>query len=128
MEGTGGKNEDRRSGQRYMACFPGLVVLPDGRKRVAVIRDLSETGVKLLMDLASPAVGDELQLQLHLEKDPEAFCLAQGRVVRVEPVEEPGLWKHCVAVTFDWPLAMGADDIARFNELPPVFEAAPEDS
>jgi|WetSurMetagenome_2_1015567.scaffolds.fasta_scaffold614238_1 hypothetical protein len=127
MAGTNSNNEDRRSGQRYMACFPGLVVLPDGRKRVAVIRDLSETGVRLLTEIASVAIGDPMQLELHLEKDPESFCLAQGRVVRIEPVDEPGLWKHCVAVTFDWPLAMGADDIARFQELPPVFEVEPEE-
>ncbi|MBI5534081.1 MAG: PilZ domain-containing protein [Deltaproteobacteria bacterium] len=113
---------ERRAGVRYLACFPGYVVLPDGAQRIAVIRDLSTSGVRLLTDTIKLHVDDVVKLELHIGKDPDTCSVVRGRVVRVEPVTDIDLWKRCFAVSFDEPLAMSDEDIARFQGLPPVFE------
>jgi hypothetical protein len=119
-------NTDRRAGERYDARFPGYVQLSDGIRRIAIIRDLSSSGVRLLMDAAAVQPGEQVSLQLHIGSDPEDFCAAAGRVVRVEPLDA-GLWNTSVAVTFDAPLAMTDEDIARFNEVPPSLQPGPDD-
>jgi len=98
------------------------MVLPDGAQTIAVIRDLSTTGVLLLTDTIKLRADDRVKLELHIGKEPESSCLVQGRVVRVEPVQDVDLWKSLVAVNFDEALTMCDEDIARFKGLPPVFE------
>ena len=112
---------ERRAGSRYVACYPGYVVLPDGAQRIAVIRDLSVSGVCLLMDTLKVQIGDNVQLELHIGEDPDDRRVVQGRVVRAEPLTDTDLWKLCVAVTFDEVLTMCEEDIARFNDLPPAL-------
>jgi hypothetical protein len=115
--GESGPPAERRTGERYLACFPAAVERPDGAMRPSVIRDLSETGALLLIRTRI-AVGDEVKLQLYIQADPNAFTAATGRVVRVEEVlGEAGPWSQRVAVQFTDPLAVHADQVRRFREV-----------
>jgi hypothetical protein len=109
---------ERRSGDRYLACFPAALERPDGAQRASLIRDLSETGVLLLVRTTKVEVGDRVKLQLYIAEDTETHRVANGRVVRVEDVEveDAGPWLRRVAVQFDTPLTVYADDIKAFHE------------
>ena len=120
------QDSDRRAGERYQARFPGYVQLSDGVRRITIIRDLSSSGVMLLMDAAKVLVGDKVLLELHIGSDPDQCCSASGHVVRVETTRYSEVWKRSVAVSFDAPLAMTEEDIARFNDLPPALEMGPD--
>ena len=110
-------NPDRRAGERHLACFPASLVRPDGQQRTSVIRDLSETGVLLLVRTNKIAVDDDVTLQLYIASDATAFRLARGRVVRVERLVPgtAGPWLRRVAIQFDEPLTVYATDIAMFR-------------
>jgi hypothetical protein len=76
----------------------------------------------LLTDAIKLQVGDRVRLELHIGEDPDTSTVVHGRVVRIEPITDVDLWKRCVAVSFEDPLRMRDEDIARFKGLPPVFE------
>jgi hypothetical protein len=109
---------DRRVGERYLACFPAAVVRPDGETRPSVIRDLSVSGVLLLVYTTKLQVGDEVKLHLYISDDPQAYRSAAGKVVRVEKrrPEDTGPWLRRVAVHFDQPLTVYEADIEAFAE------------
>ncbi len=109
---------NRRTGERHLACFPASLERPDGEQRPSLIRDLSETGVLLLVRTTKIAVGDRVKLQLYITEDSETHRLAEGAVVRVEEVgvDEAGPWLRRVAVQFDAPLTVYAADIKAFRE------------
>jgi hypothetical protein len=103
--------------ERYLACFPAAVQGADGEKKPALIRDLSESGVLLLLSTTSVAVGDFVNLQLYIADDGSQRPAA-GKVVRIEQLsaDEPGPWRVRVAIEFNGPIAMYADDIASFRK------------
>ena len=109
---------DRRVGERYLACFPAAIVRPDGETRPSVIRDLSVSGVLLLVYTTKLQVGDEVKLHLYIADNSDAYRSTSGRVVRVEKrrPEDTGPWLRRVAVKFDNPLTMYEADIAAFKE------------
>ncbi len=109
---------DRRSGERHLACFPVALERSDGAQRASVIRDLSESGVLLLVRTTKIELGERVRLQLHIAEDAETYRTAEGRVVRIEEpsAAETGPWLRRVAVQFDEPLTMYATDIAAFRE------------
>jgi hypothetical protein len=109
---------DRRLDARHLACFPASIERVDGVHRVAIIRDLSESGVLLLIRTTKIEVGDKLQLQLYIAEDSETYRSAAGHVVRVEELEAgaTGPWMLRVAVHFVEPFAVGDADIAAFRE------------
>jgi hypothetical protein len=109
---------DRRSGERHLACFPASLERADGEQRPSLIRDLSETGVLLLVRTTKIATGDRVKLQLYITEDSETHRLAEGHVVRVEEVgaDDAGPWLRRVAVRFDAPLTVYAADIKAFRE------------
>jgi hypothetical protein len=111
-------SSDRRTGDRHLACFPASLERPDGAQRPSLIRDLSESGVLLLVRTTKIAVGDQVKLQLYIAEDAETHRAAGGKVVRVEEVEaeDAGPWLRRVAVQFDAPLTVYADDIKAFHE------------
>jgi hypothetical protein len=96
-------------------------VLADGAQRIAVIRDLSASGVLLLMETVQVQIDDKVQLELHIGQDPDDSRVVHGRVVRVEPLTDTDLWKLSVAINFDQTLTMCDEDIARFKGLPPAL-------
>jgi hypothetical protein len=109
---------DRRLGARHLACFPASIERTDGEHRVAIIRDLSESGVLLLVRTTKIDVGDKLLLQLYLTEDVDSFRPASGHVVRVEELgpSAPGPWIVRAAIHFDEPLSVSAEDLAAFRE------------
>jgi hypothetical protein len=109
---------NRRVGERYLACFPASLERPDGEQRPSIIRDLSESGALLLVRTTKIAVGDPIKLQLYIADDATTFRMAQAKVVRVEELApgDAGPWLRRVAVQFDAPISMYANDIAAFHE------------
>ena len=109
---------DRRAGERHLACFPAELERPDGEHRPSIIRDLSESGALLLVRTTKIAVGDGVRLQLYIAEDATTFREATARVVRVEQLSpgDAGPWLRRVAVHFDSPLTMYADEVKSFQE------------
>jgi hypothetical protein len=109
---------ERRLDARHLACFPASIERVDGEHRVAIIRDLSESGVLLLIRTTKIEIGDKLQLQLYIAEDGETFRAAAGHVVRLEELEPgaTGPWMFRVAVHFDEPFAVGDADVAAFRD------------
>lgn len=118
MPDTAPPPSDRRSGERHLACFPAELRRPDGEQRPSIIRDLSESGVLLLVRTTKIGVGDRVRLQLYISEDNSTPRDASGQVVRVEELTpgDAGPWLRRVAVHFDQPLTMYAADIASFRE------------
>jgi len=85
---------------------------------VAIIRDLSESGVLLLIRTSKIEVGDKVQLHLYIAEDSETYRSATGHVVRAEELEAAatGPWMLRVAVHFEQPFAVGDTEIAAFRE------------
>jgi PilZ domain len=108
---------NRRTGERYLACFPASVERPDGEQRPAIIRDLSESGALLLVRTTKINVTDSIKLQLYITDDAETFRLATAKVVRVEELApgDAGPWLRRVGVQFDEPISMYASDIEAFH-------------
>jgi hypothetical protein len=109
---------ERRAGERHLACFPAELRRPDGEQRPSVIRDLSESGVLLLVRTTKIAVGDHVRLALYISEDDSTAREAAGRVVRVEELVpgDAGPWLRRVAVQFDTPLTVYAADIESFRQ------------
>jgi hypothetical protein len=109
---------DRRSGERHFACFPASLERPDGEQRPSLIRDLSETGVLLLVRTTKVAVGDRVKLQLYITEESDSHRVAEGQVVRVEDVgaEDAGPWLRKVAVQFVGAISVQPSDIQAFRE------------
>lgn len=109
---------DRRTGERHLACFPAELQRPDGEQRPSIIRDLSESGALLLVRTTKVAVGDEVRLQLYIAEDASTFRETKARVVRVEALSpgDAGPWLRRVAVHFDQPLTMYAEEIKSFQD------------
>lgn len=109
---------DRRRGTRFLACFPGAVVRPDGVQRPALIRNLSLSGALILMNTSRVAIGDRVELQLFIHDDLTRCLPAPGTVVRVEtiPQEQRGPWLVRVAVHFDDALNKYESQITAFRK------------
>lgn len=113
----GGRSSNRRTSERYLACFPASLQGPDGEKQPSLIRDLSETGVLLLVPTSRITVGDGVNLELYIADDGSHRPVA-GKVVRIEDLSahDTGPWRARVAIEFHAPLTMYADDIASFRK------------
>jgi hypothetical protein len=109
---------DRRNDERFLACHPASLERPDGEERAALIHDLSESGVLLFVRTSKMAVNDRVKLSLFLSDNAEIVRSAHGRVVRVESMDtaSAGPWFLRVAVQFDEPIPVDADDVAAFKE------------
>lgn len=109
---------ERRAGERHLACFPASLERPDGEQRPSIIRDLSESGAMLLVRTTKITVGDVVKLQLYIAEDTTTYRDAAARVVRVEELlpGDAGPWLRRVAVQFEAPLTMYAEEIRAFRE------------
>ena len=108
---------ERRSGERYLACYPASIVLPDGDERQSMIRDISLSGVLLLVNTGRLKAGDSVQLRLFITQDPLRCCSATGRIVREELLPEGSRpWTRRLAVQFDQLLSEYEADIEAFKE------------
>ena len=115
--GTGSESDDardRRQRERHIACFAAELDAEGKGEHLAVIRDLSVTGARLLTR-ARVEVGDPLRLTLHFGAGTEPHAVP-ARVVRVEKLDRAkhDLWSTALGVAFDEPL-VGFED--RIKEL-----------
>jgi hypothetical protein len=109
---------NRRTGERYFACFPASLERPDGEQRTSIIRDLSASGALLLVRTTKIAIGDRVKLELYITDDPRTFRLVAASVVRVEELVpgDAGPWLRRVGVKFEAALSVYAAEIATFQE------------
>ena len=114
-------SNERRVGERYLACYPADVQRMEGEPGVAWIRDISVTGAMLFVDRKLDD-GEPISLALHITDDPGSAVDAVGRVVRCTPrPKDAGLWKFSVAVQFEPPLEHWREQIDQLREkLPPA--------
>jgi hypothetical protein len=114
---------ERRIGARYLACYPASILREDGQERQSLIRDISVSGVLLLVNTSKLKQDDPVQLRLYISDDFSTFRPATGRVVRVETLPEGSLpWTHRVAVQFDAVLVAYEQEIEAFKERSRAIE------
>jgi hypothetical protein len=111
-------SSDRRNVARFLACYPASLERPDGAERAALIHDLSESGILLYVRTSKLDIDDKVKLSLFLSDDSDRVRAATGRVVRVEPMEpgNEGPWLLRVAVHFDEPVPVAADEVVAFRK------------
>jgi len=104
-------SSDRRSDERYLACFPAYLELPE-RTRMALIRDISTTGALLYTQNALKP-DERVALKLYVEGDPDKARLANALVVRFErrSFDRSDIWPYSVAVRFEEPLTDLASEV-----------------
>lgn len=109
------QDDERRSAQRHVACFPAEIDAGQEWATTALIRDLSSTGA-LLLAREEFVVGEPLTVQLHLS-DELGPRQASARVLRVEPNHAEGerVWPVAVAIHFDEPLDDVENEIAELE-------------
>jgi hypothetical protein len=72
---------------------------PDGVERLSLIRDISETGARMLVASRKVSVGDVVHLSLWFQDGGKTHVAA--RLLRVGAAECGGPWASEVAVQFD---------------------------
>jgi len=95
-------SDNRRLHDRELACFPAHVDREpeSGNTSIALIRDISLTGAKLLTS-QKLSDGDAIQLRLYIHDNLERPRVVQAKVVRVEREDKGSFWTYRVGVTFD---------------------------
>jgi hypothetical protein len=108
---------ERRTGVRYLACYPASIVRDDGSQRDSLIRDISISGVLLLVNTSKLKADDKIDLRLFISDDFNTYRRATGKVVRVEDLPPGSMpWSHRVAVKFDEVLVQYQDEIDAFKD------------
>lgn len=108
---------ERRTGPRYLACYPASIVRPDGTQRDSLIRDISISGVLLLVNTHKLKVDDRVELRLFITDDFHVYRPTTGHVVRIEELPPGSMpWSHKVAVKFDEVLTQYQTEIDAFKD------------
>jgi hypothetical protein len=108
---------ERRTGVRYLACYPASIVRDDGSQRDSLIRDISISGVLLLVNTARLKPDDKIELRLFISDDFNTHRNAVGKIVRIEELPPGSMpWTHKVAVKFDEVLVQYQAEIDAFKE------------
>lgn len=112
-----GPVSERRTATRHSAYFPAQIDTGTGKKRTAVIKDLSISGC-LLLTRAKVNPGDEITLSLYLTGDPEQARDVKGSVVRDmrRDQEVSDVWPFSVAIRFDEPFTDIEPDVKALAE------------
>jgi len=108
---------NRRHAPREVACFPAYVEYATSKKAVTLIADLAATGALLFVRGGHGfAAGDGVRLELHIEA--EKTRAVAGKVVRVEalPTKRVSVWTHQVAVEFESPIELDAEEQRTIRE------------
>lgn len=107
---------NRRRESRRLSCIPAYVENQDASKQLALIRDISTTGARLLVRELWRE-GESVQLSLYISDDPHEARAAQGKVVRAVRNDGPrDVWGFQIAVEFDEPITEHAEEIRTFTE------------
>lgn len=107
---------NRRRESRRLSCIPAYVETKKSSRHLALIRDISTVGARLLV--REPwRVGEAVQLSLYLSEDPDGAKPARGRVVRAEPhTGVRDVWSYQIAVEFDESIAEYSAEIHAIAE------------
>lgn len=93
-----GDGDERRRAHRETAYIAAEIMLGEGKPKLAVMQDASETGVRLLTHTRVEK-GDALEVALQLSA--ERRLVVTGHVARVEHLEPGGPWRFRVGVALD---------------------------
>jgi len=93
-------DEERRAAAREEAYVAAEISYGDGRPKLAVMQDASETGVRLLTHTRlEPGDSVEVSIQIAAERRLEF----SGEIKRVDPAEGGGPWRFCIGIELDQP-------------------------
>lgn len=109
---------ERRIGTRYLACFPAYVEQPEGRRRTALIHNLSTSGALLLTQRAFE-IGETIRLELFITPDNlqnSVHVTAHVSRLEVIPIQRADVWSHRVGVHFDAPLDAHESEVKDLAE------------
>jgi hypothetical protein len=124
------ESTERRRATRHSAYLAAEVVVEPGTARIAITKDISDSGL-LLLTRATLTEGQLVTLRIYRPADEDHPLELGGRVVRREPLsrQEIGTWREKVAFAFDKPQAELAEEFAALVEkqssetIPPPFDA-----
>jgi len=125
------ESKERRRGSRHSAYLAAEVVVESGTARIAITKDVSDSGL-LLLTRAALTEGQLVKLRIYRPGEEDRPLELSGRVVRREPLsrQELGTWREKVAFAFDHPQAELAAEFAALVEkqsvdstIPPPFDA-----
>ena len=109
--------EDRRTTSRRIACIPAYLETMKDEPDLALIRDVSTTGARLLTRTMLP-VGLEVRLELYVRGDSGPPSIAAGRVVRSD--------RRDLALSDVWPWEIGVEFETPFEDPDREIEALSE--
>ena len=112
------EDSDRRIRDRCLVCVTAEVRAPEADQQVAVIHDMSESGVYLHTQGPLPE-GEAVALTIRLTGDPDGpTAETTGVVVRVDtlPHERADFWTHGIAIRFESPLTHLEKEIEALAE------------
>lgn len=99
-----------------MSCIPAYVETEGNSRRLAMIRDISTTGARLLVQ-EQWQPGEAVRLSLYLAEDPNEARPASGKVVRAERrTGTREVWGYQIAVEFDAPITEYSAEINALTE------------
>lgn len=106
-------DEERRTGERHLTCYPAHLEENAGDLKIALIHDLSVTGA-LLLTRGTLTVGEKLKLHLYIADDGKTARQVDAEVVRVGPrdAEVSDLWTHSAALHFESELTEYEEEIS----------------
>lgn len=118
--------KERRRGPRHSAYLAAEVVVDSGSARIAITKDVSETGL-LLLTRAALSEGQLVTLRIHRPGEDDPPLELSGRVVRREPLsrKEIGTWREKVAFAFDKPQPDLAAEFAALVEKQSIESTMP---
>jgi hypothetical protein len=112
--------DERRAHTRLLACIPAYLESKRDEQDLALIRDVSVSGARLLTRTKLPT-GVPIHLELYMGAEGAAPKLASGRVVRADrrAIAVSDVWSWEVGVEFDEPIAgyeREIEEISRHQE------------
>ncbi len=109
--------EERRTASRLIACIPAYLDSKQDEHDLALIRDVSTTGARLLTRTNLP-IGQSVHVELYVRGDAGTPSQATGRVVRSDrrDIALSDVWPWEVAIEFEAPLEDADHEIEALSE------------
>jgi hypothetical protein len=109
--------EERRTSSRLIACIPAYLDSIQDEHDLALIRDVSTSGARLLTRTKLP-VGLSVHLELYVRGDAATPSEVSGHVVRSDrrDIALSDVWPWEVAIEFEVPLEDAHHEIEELSE------------
>ncbi len=108
-------SEERRAAERHLSCIPAYIIGPAAEKALALIRDVSVTGARILTR-AELDEGALVTLELYLSADSSEALIASGVALRVQPNPDNDQWRWQVGVRFEPSIDQHSKLIEEFTQ------------